>query len=298
MKAFHAKHTLPATAAALAVGAGAQIAAAQDDQPHADEERQLIAVLQSDAAPLDKDLACRRLAVIGTKAAVPALAALLSDEQLCGIARVGLEPIPDPAVDDALRAAMGSLKGRQLIGVIGSIGVRRDRKAVPALVRLLADADEGVAGAAATALGKIGDAPSAAALERALGTAPAAVRPVVGDACLRCGQALVADGRRSRALALYDRVRQADLPAHILAAATRGAVLERGAAGVPLLVELLKTGDGEMLAIGLRLVREVPGAEVSKTLTAELPNLPADRRDLVTQALKQRSDAEEPGGGE
>ncbi len=61
------------------------------------------------------------------------LAALLGDEKLAHMARYGLEPIPDPAVDDALRDALGKLKGRPLVGVIGSIGVRRDTKAVEPL---------------------------------------------------------------------------------------------------------------------------------------------------------------------
>ena len=55
------------------------------------------------------------------------------------MARYGLEPIPDPAVDAALRDALGKVKGRLLVGVIGSIGVRRDPKAVPALAKRLGD---------------------------------------------------------------------------------------------------------------------------------------------------------------
>ena len=46
------------------------------------------------------------------------------------MARYALETIPDPSVDDALRDALGKLKGRPLLGVIGSLGVRRDAKAV------------------------------------------------------------------------------------------------------------------------------------------------------------------------
>ena len=64
--------------------------------------------------------------MVGTKEAVPVLAALLADEKLAHMARYALEPIPDPAVDEAFRAALGNLKGRRLVGVICSIGVRRD----------------------------------------------------------------------------------------------------------------------------------------------------------------------------
>ena len=79
----------------LAVGsvpAWAQTVAAKGDEP------KLIAVLTSnDASRKDKADACRQLAVVGTKAAIPTLAALLSDEELSHNARYALEPIPDPA---------------------------------------------------------------------------------------------------------------------------------------------------------------------------------------------------------
>ena len=84
--------------------------------PPADKEREakLIAVLKSDAQLKDKADACRELSIIGTKACVAPLAALLRDEKLSHLARYGLEPIPDPAVDEALRAALSELKGRPL----------------------------------------------------------------------------------------------------------------------------------------------------------------------------------------
>ncbi len=264
---------------------------AGDTQSGADEVRVRIAVLESDAPLFDKDVACRRLAVIGTKEAVPALATLLTHEQLSDIARHGLEPIPDPSVDEALRAALSEVEGRLLIGVITSIGNRRDYEAVPDLVRLLGDDDEGVAAAAASALGKIGGTESAEALERALGDAPATVRPAVADACLWCAQALLADGQRERALALLDGVRQAELAPHIVAAATRGVVLAREAAGVPLLVELLRSDDEELFGMALRLAREVREADVVEAVAAELDNLSADKRELLIEALRDRADA-------
>ena len=58
-----------------------------------------------------------RLAMVGTKDAVPALAALLPDPQFSHYARFGLVPIPDPSVDDALRGALKTLKGKLLVGV-------------------------------------------------------------------------------------------------------------------------------------------------------------------------------------
>jgi len=102
-----------------------------------------------------KAKACQQLAVVGDKSAVPALAALLADPQLSHYARFGLEPIPDSSVDEALRAALGKVKGKLLVGVINSIGHRRDAKALGALAKLLHDADSEVAKAADAALTRI-----------------------------------------------------------------------------------------------------------------------------------------------
>ena len=60
-------------------------------------------------------------------------APLLLDEQLTSWARIALEVIPGPEADAALREAMGKLSGRHRIGVINSIGFRRDAAAVTAL---------------------------------------------------------------------------------------------------------------------------------------------------------------------
>ena len=94
------------------------------------EVDKLIAVVQSDAPHKEKADACRQLGVIGTKDAIAPLAAMLGDEKLSHMARYALEPMPDPAVDDVLRDALARLKGRPLVGVIGSLGVRRDENAV------------------------------------------------------------------------------------------------------------------------------------------------------------------------
>ena len=122
-----------------------------------EEFDKLISVIKSDAPHKEKADACRRLAIVGTKDAVAPLAELLADEKLSHMARYALEPIPDLAVDKALRDALGKLKGGPLVGVIGSIGVRGDAAAVAALKEKLLDSDSQVSQAAAKALGSIGN---------------------------------------------------------------------------------------------------------------------------------------------
>ena len=115
----------------------------------------LVAILKADASVYAKAKACQRLAVVGDKSAVPALAALLANPQLSHYARFGLEPMRDPSVDEALRAALGKVEGRLLVGVINSIGHRKDAKAIEALVKLRQDGDTEVAAAADAALARI-----------------------------------------------------------------------------------------------------------------------------------------------
>lgn len=180
-----------------------------------EQETKLIAVLKSDATRKEKVDACRELGRIGTKRAVAPLAALLGDEKLSHMARYGLEPNPDPAVDDALRGALGEVKGRPLVGVIGSIGVRRDPKAVKALARLLRDTDADVAQTAARALGSIGTSDAARALDGALANVPAANQLAFCEGLLRCAEALAAEGKREAARDIYDRLRKIQAPSHV-----------------------------------------------------------------------------------
>ena len=97
-------------------------------------EQQLIAALQSSDTPdAEKALTCKKLAVYGSSLSVPVLAPLLSDERLASWARIPLEVIPGEEADAAFREAAKSLTGRQLVGTLNSIGVRRDIDAIEVL---------------------------------------------------------------------------------------------------------------------------------------------------------------------
>ena len=249
----------------------------------------LVAVLTSGAARGAKDFACRQLSLIGTDADVPALAALLTDEHLAHMARFALERIPGPAANEALRQALGKVQGKLLVGVVNSLGNRRDQHAVSELAKLIGHSDAAVACAAAAALGKIGPA-AASVLGQALADASGPVRASVADACVVCAEQLLGEGKREQAVALYDRVRQADVPQAARIAATRGAILARQEAGAALLVEQLKAPGAEWNALGLLLIREAPGAQITKAVAAELGALAPERQVAVVQALSDRGD--------
>jgi HEAT repeat protein len=247
-------------------------ALAQQAPPAEGDEAALIAVLESDVPLFDKAKACQQLAVIGTKNAVPTLAKLLPDEQLSHYARFGLEPIPDPSVDEALRDATSKLKGGLLVGVINSIGMRRDVKAVDDLKKLIGDSDPAVAAAAASALGRIATPEAIAILRNALG-GPESLRPAVADALLTAADALLADGKQAEAAAIYDALRKADLPKHLQIAALYGVIRADGSEGMSLLAECLGSEDKAMVRVALRMAQEINSPDVAQTIieALELP---------------------------
>jgi len=253
-------------------------------------EAKLIAVLKSDAGHKEKVDACRQLAVIGTKDAVAPLAALLGDEKLSHMARYGLEPIPDPAVDEALRDALGKVKGGPLVGVIGSIGVRRDAKAVGALAKMLNKPDREVARAAARALGSIANQAATKVLQLCLPRAPAANKLAICEGLFRCAEAHVAKGRRDLAIEVYDQLRELDAPHQVRGGALRGAILTRGEDGVALLREHLRSDDYILFSAACQTALEMPGSEVTEALTAELDDLGPDNQILVLRTLGKRAD--------
>ncbi|UCG59102.1 MAG: HEAT repeat domain-containing protein, partial [Phycisphaerales bacterium] len=107
-------------------------------------------------------------------------------------------------------------------GIIGSLGVRRDKKSIKAIAKLLGDSDIQVAWAAAQSLGLIGTPPAAKELTRFAKRAPANMKMPVADACLVCAEQLLADGEKSEAVALYKELNSDDQPAHVKIAAMKG----------------------------------------------------------------------------
>lgn len=267
---------------------GLLIAAASHVQ--AQDEAELLAVLRSDSSVQEKSAACRQLTRIATKQAVPTLASLLGDEKLSHMARYALEPIRDPSVDEALREALGRVQGLPRLGVIGSLGVRRDVKAIEPLAALLNDPAAGQA--AARALGSIGTAEAAEALQHALPAATAGGQLAICEGLFRCAERLAADGQGKASQGIYDRLRSlADAPHQVRAAALRGAILSRGKDGVPLLIEALHGPDYTQAAAAVRAAMESDVAEIGDALQAALARVPAERRGLLLLALAERGDS-------
>ena len=188
---------------------------AASNSSFATDQQTALAVLSSDAVLQQKAEACQQLSRIGDADAVPVLAALLNDPQLSSYARTGLELIPAPEAGQALRAALSTLKGRQLAGVVNSLGKRGDESAVPALQRLVTQDQTIVAPVALAALAQIGSDAALSTIRTTLEGGPAALRLPAAQAAIDATDTLIKNGNKTAANELLKAVLGAALPEHI-----------------------------------------------------------------------------------
>ena len=187
-------------------------------------EKALLGVLDSDTTRAGKQFVCRELSIIGTEQSVPVLAKMLADDETSDMARYALERIPGSAVDEALRGSLREARGNARIGIINSLGQRRDKGAVRNLSRLLGRPNQDAAIAAAAALGRIAGSQATEALAGAKNKAEGKLLSVVLDAYLKCADQLVADGNKIKALAIYKELQKEGMPKPIRTAALTGMI--------------------------------------------------------------------------
>ena len=262
----------------------------------ADEEQDLIAILQSAAGVPAKCSACVKLRVVGTVKAVPALAALLGEERTSQAARYALEGMPFPEAVTALRQALDTTSGLIKAGIIDSLGWRHDAAAVPLLAPLLSDADTTIASAAATALGRIGGLDAVGALmgpfrgNQGPSQAPPAVRVAAMESMLAYAQEILDGGQAERAAVLFSALAQkpSPCPASVHVAAWRGHVMASASGARADLVLGALTGQDRLLhAAALKVVRELKDAAVIEACVRQWASLPADSQLAVLDAQVQ-----------
>jgi HEAT repeat protein len=181
-----------------------------------DLEGRLLEALASDISRDAKDYVCRKLAIVGSATAVPTLQKLLFAENHSHMARFALERIPGPEATQALVAALASVDDRLKVGIIGSIGVRRDPSSVARLASELNGGSKAVTKAVALALGTIGTIDAATALSNAKPTSE------ILDAQLMCAESLLANHQVEDAKKIYSALSLDHHDKIVRLAATRG----------------------------------------------------------------------------
>jgi HEAT repeat protein len=254
------------------------------------EEQRLIAVLQSGASPAEKDAACVRLKLIGTSTCIPALASLLTDEQLSHSARYALEPMPLPEAGQALVDALAKTKGLTEAGIIYSLGVRGELQAVPALTKCLKNSDPMVASAAAAALGQMGGTSAIKALKAAAGGSTESLHAAAVDGLLRCANRFLAANDLSNAHLLFEQLYSSEKTDGIRLAAYRGMILTGGPRAVDLMIQGITGEAGPAQITALQLVPMLKAPALTEALSGLLPKLQTQVQLALIEGLEQRGD--------
>ena len=184
-------------------------------------EGKLIAALDTGLTRDGKDYVCRKLALIGTSASVPALSALISSEENSHLARHALERIPGAEAAKAFQDAIAKTSGKLKVGLIGSLALRRDQATIGTLASLLQNTDATIARAAALALGTMGGSEAVRTLQDALGSTNSDKTFLI-DALLSCAESMLASRQTSEAVAIYKSLSADSQSRLVRLAATRG----------------------------------------------------------------------------
>ncbi len=291
-KAFFALLTCAFVALAASV-ANAQ--SWQELQTSTDEAALIQAITNIGDAPEDihnGNVACKRLAVYGTDAAIPALVALLPNEKQNFNARFALEAMPSEAVDAALLKAAKELKGACLVGVIDTIGVRGKADSF-ATLKEIADAndDPAVQKAIYAACGMIASPEAEAFLveesKKDLGAMEYYARKALGDAILDVADNYEKTGQLDKAAALDDVVAAAAFPKYEKEAGIYRSLINKGADSAAKVVELLQGDDGPVSDVALKSIREFDAAASAKVVAALVENF--DKFDAVRKVRVVRA---------
>lgn len=236
-------------------------------------EARLLPILKDAQTPKDaKRYICRWLAVVGSADCVPAVAELLTDPDLSHPARMALEPLAVPEASAALRAALPKLQGKLLVGVIGSIGVRRDAQAVAPLTKYVNDADELVAGTAIAALGAIGTEAAAKVLDGA--KVPDSLARTLARARITAASHLTEAGKNAVAVGIFRSLMTPAQPQAIRIAALKGQIgALPQAQAAKLILDMVQGDDDAMRAATIAAYTSSRDQALKDRVAGELPTL-------------------------
>ena len=244
------------------VAINSQVDAAQSDKAAlAGIETRLMAVLDDANATFGgKQEACNFLGRMGSKAAVPSLAKLLTDEKTENMARYALERISDPAAGKALRVALAASDVKTQIGIVNSLGDRGDAESVALLKPLTKSDNAELRDAAVTALGKIGTPAALSAL-----TALNDKSLLVAQATLKAADKLARSGGKSEAERTYSALALAGNPPVVRASALRGLAAIGSPRAAAVSMAAMKDADPLVRFASARVYSGLPYAKMVKT---------------------------------
>jgi type 1 glutamine amidotransferase/HEAT repeat protein len=236
------------------------------------------------------DLLSKELYLIATEADVPAIAPLLLKAETSDNARYALEKIPGDAATRALTEALPKLDGKAKVGVINSLGVRKDKTALADLGLCVEDKDASVVAASIWAIAQIGGKELPASLQQIIQKMDPAKQDIATSELL-LSMAATANADGGGGDQLY-RLILDEFPAGSPArdAAFVGLVKASGNKAPELLVESLKDTSKYPADVAGTLLREVKTPNATKVFCDAQKTLPAESRAILLLALGDRGD--------
>jgi type 1 glutamine amidotransferase/HEAT repeat protein len=255
-------------------------------------EQLFLEFLRSDAGWTSKQFVCEELSVIGTGKSVDTLSNMLNDPKTSDIALYALQRIQSDKVDAALRGMLPKTSGKTRVGIINTIGCRRDSQAVSELGDVIDNSNDAPAiEAAIAALGRIANEESAEVLSAARSKCSEELVPAALDAYLKCADRFAESGNKNKALAIYKDIYGSKQSSVIRMAAMTGMVLMDKNSGPDIIIDNLKGNDNKICSAAVRLINQVPGEKMTKALTAQLDSFSPFVQMQVVAALAARGDS-------
>ena len=211
------------------------------------------------------------LQAIGKGESIAPLQAILAsdgDPLLQETARRALEANPHVNAKRALREVLPRARGSLRIGIIRSLGVRRDILATGLLLEAAGDDDLEVKLAAIEALASIGEISAVQVVESALTRLDGAARARAERAYLRLGDSLVRNKERGPARRIY--VKAMEMGPTARAAAIIGFAQAALQNEIPRILEALADPDPEVRGAAREAIAIFPGGAMTEAVLARL----------------------------
>jgi HEAT repeat protein len=235
-------------------------------------EAVLLAALESESSLALKDFICRQLSVIGTEQSVPALARMLGDAKTAAPAQYALVRISSPAADAALIEHLSSGDPSLRIGILSTLGMRKSAGAVGAIAPLMSDPDKETADAAISAMGQIGTADAAKALQDRAAQIAESLKPRLDDALLACAENLTRQGDSAKAMEIFKSLYTAEHSVLVRSSALSGLVRTMGPGqSDAILLEALNDADLQIRTAAIRLACQLPSEKALTEARRKMP---------------------------
>ncbi|HUT01684.1 MAG TPA: HEAT repeat domain-containing protein, partial [Phycisphaerae bacterium] len=267
------------------------VKAGQDPAARKQMEKRMIDALAGAKSRGGKAFFCRQLVLVGSEAAVPALARLLADGESSHMARYALARLPGKAADKALLKALANADDVQKVGMIYSLGRRGCKDAVEAILPLVESKNDNVAVASLVALSRIDSGKAVAAIAKARTTVSPKVRPTATAAYLDCAKRMAAAGKAEAAVAIYRKLFAASEPTMCRIAALNGLVATAGDdRALSTVIAALGDKDAKVRQAAAPALRDVPGPAATRAIAAELSKQDGKVQPMLLIVLADRGD--------